>query len=92
VREVVELAQSAYGMGQVAWGDGTEGPHEAGWLALEVAKARTVLGVTPRWALAQSVQRTVHWYRQLHSGADALALCQADVSAYEAASEPSRAP
>jgi CDP-glucose 4,6-dehydratase len=92
VREVVEVAQSAYGMGQVAWGDGTEGPHEAGWLALEVAKARTVLGVTPRWALAQSVQRTVHWYRQLHSGADALALCKADITAYEAASESSRAP
>lgn len=92
VREVVELAQSAYGMGQVTWGDGTEGPHEAGWLALEVAKARTVLGVTPRWALAQSVQRTVHWYRQLHNGADALALCQADISNYEAASESSRAP
>jgi CDP-glucose 4,6-dehydratase len=92
VREVVELAQIAYGMGQVAWGDGTEGPHEAGWLALEVAKARTVLGVKPRWALAQSVQRTVHWYRQLHSGADPLALCQADISAYEAASESSHAP
>ncbi|MDD5471460.1 MAG: CDP-glucose 4,6-dehydratase [Sideroxydans sp.] len=92
VREVVELAQSAYGMGQVTWGDGTDGPHEAGWLALEVAKSRTVLGVKPRWALAQSVQRTVHWYRQLHSGADALGLCQADISAYESASDSSPAP
>jgi CDP-glucose 4,6-dehydratase len=92
VRQVVELAQSAYGMGQVTWGDGTDGPHEAGWLALEVAKARTVLGVKPRWALAQSVQRTVHWYRQLNRSADALGLCQADISAYEAASDSSPAP
>ena len=91
VSEVVELAQSAYGMGQVAWGDGTEGPHEAGWLALEIAKARTVLGVKPRWALAESVQRTIHWYRQLHDGADALALCQSDIVAYETAEDSTRA-
>lgn len=89
VREVVELAQIAYGMGQVVWGDGTAGPHETGWLALEIAKARTVLGVKPCWALAESVQRTIHWYRQLHDGADAFALCQSDISAYEQASESS---
>lgn len=83
VREVVQLAQNAYGMGQVAWGDGTEGPHEAAWLALEVAKARTVLGVRPRWALAESVQRTMRWYGQQHDGADAHALCEADIAAYE---------
>ncbi len=90
VREVVELAQSSYGIGQVVWGDGTAGPHEAGWLALEIAKARTVLGVQPRWALAESVQRTIHWYRQLHDGADALALCQADIVAYEKPSASSQ--
>lgn len=87
VREVVELAHSVYGMGQVTWGDGTEGPHEAGWLALEVAKARAVLGVYPRWSLAESVKRTIHWYRQLRDGADARALCQADITAYVAANE-----
>lgn len=87
VREVVQLAQSAYGMGQVSWGDGSEGPHEAGWLALEIAKARTVLGVKPRWSLVESVQRTVHWYRQQHDGADACALCEADIAAYEAANK-----
>jgi CDP-glucose 4,6-dehydratase len=91
VREVVQHAQAAYGMGEVAWGDGTEGPHEAGWLALEIAKARTVLGVKPRWSLAESVQRTIHWYRQLHDGADARALCLSDITAYEMASESSRA-
>lgn len=91
VREVVRLAQSAYGMGQVSWGDGTEGPHEAGWLALEIAKARTVLGVQPRWSLVESVQRTIHWYRQQHEGADAQALCEADILAYETATQSSGA-
>ena len=65
--------------------------HEAGWLALEIAKACTVLGVNPRWPLVESVQRTIHWYRQQHEGADARALCEADISAYETASESSGA-
>jgi CDP-glucose 4,6-dehydratase len=87
VREVVQLAQAAYGHGQVAWGDGTEGPHEAGWLALEVAKARTLLGVKPRWALVDTVQRTMDWYRQWRDGASMAAACEADIHAYERAVE-----
>lgn len=87
MREVVQLAQSAYGKGQVVWGDGSEGPHEAGWLALEIAKASTTLGVNPRWALTEAVQRTMHWYRQQHQGVDARAACEADIAAYETASQ-----
>ena len=85
VRAVVELAQAAYGTGQVLWGDGSNGPHEAGWLSLEIAKARTVLGVKPRWSLDESVQRTVNWYRDLKEGAAARAICEADIDAYELA-------
>jgi CDP-glucose 4,6-dehydratase len=84
VRDVVEMARSAYGEGTIAWGDGTHGPHEAGWLALEIAKARTTLGVRPRWPLVTTVRRTLHWYRAESEGADARALCNADIAAYEA--------
>lgn len=84
VREVVELAQAAYGHGDVIWSDGSEGPHEAGWLALEIAKARTVLGVTPHWGLVESVNRTMSWYRRLSAGEDAKALCLEDIEAFEA--------
>jgi len=87
VREVVQLAQSAYGKGQVIWGDASEGPHEAGWLALEIAKASTTLGVNPCWTLAEAVQRTMHWYRQEHEGVDARAACEADIAAYEIANQ-----
>jgi CDP-glucose 4,6-dehydratase len=85
VREVVELAHAAYGVGDVVWGDGSDGPHEAGWLALEVAKARTLLGVAPRWSLVESVRRTVGWYRQQQGGQDAAAICAADIQAFETA-------
>ena len=84
VRTVVQQAQGVFPHGEVVWGDGSEGPHEAGWLALEVAKARTALGVTPRWSLATSVQRSLNWYRRQSDGADARSLCLADIDAFEA--------
>jgi CDP-glucose 4,6-dehydratase len=86
VRTVVELARSAWGSGEVTYGDGREGPHEAGWLALEIAKARTHLGTSPKWSLDEAVTRTVHWYRQQQEGADARSLCYAEIEEHE--SEP----
>lgn len=85
VHQVIEQARQAYGRGDTQWGDGTEGPHEAGWLALETVLARTVLGVRPRWGLDASIDRTMTWYRSQHEGADARVLCEADIQAFEAA-------
>ena len=85
VRTVVEIARQAYGKGEVAWGDGGEGPHEAGWLALETAKVRMLLGLVPRWQLREAVTRTVLWHRLVDEGGDARALCKAEICAYEAA-------
>lgn len=84
VRDVIDLARIAYGAGDVDYGDGSEGPHEAGWLALETAKARLTLGVKPRWPLTEAVTRTMHWYRRLADGADARQLCREDIAAYQA--------
>lgn len=79
VRDLVELARAAYGGGEVNYGDGGEGPHESAWLALEIAKARTILGVSPTWTPVQTVQRTIAWYRAYKDGADARQLCEIDI-------------
>lgn len=92
VRDVVELARSAYDDARVAWGDGADGPHEAGWLSLEIAKARHALGVSPRWTLAQSVQHTMAWYRLQREGHDARALCLQDFDSFEATTPAESAP
>ncbi|CAK8724850.1 RfbG [Candidatus Electrothrix laxa] len=84
VREVIELAKSAYGSGKVQYGESLDGPHEAGRLVLEIAKARELLAVQPRFTLVEAVQRTMQWYRSQHSGADARNLCEQDITAYEA--------
>lgn len=83
VREVVELARTAYGRGEVRYNDETKGPHEAGWLALEIAKSRVRLGVCPKWTLTNAVRHTMAWYRAQQGGADAQALCLSDIAAYE---------
>jgi CDP-glucose 4,6-dehydratase len=83
VRELVELARAAYGNGEVRYSDGTEGPHEAGWLALEVAKARMALGVRPQLTLAQAVKQTMAWYRAQQERADARTLCHSEIATYK---------
>lgn len=87
VAEVIELARAAFGRGEVEWGDGTEGPHEAGWLALEITKARIELGVKPCWTLEQAVERAMNWYQHQLAGESARELCMADIMAYETACE-----
>ena len=85
VRHVIEMALSSYGEGHVKYGDGSEGPHEAGYLALDIAKARNVLGYRPRWSLKEAIQRACAWYRSLRQGERADVLCEQEIAAFEAA-------
>ena len=85
VGDVIALARTAYGRGESQTAPQAGGPHEAGWLALEIANARDRLGFVPRWPLAEAVQRTMVWYRHQAEGADARALCEGDIDAYEVA-------
>jgi CDP-glucose 4,6-dehydratase len=93
VREVIQFALAAFNNeGGISWGDGSEGPHEAGWLALEVAKARTTLDYRPRWSLRLGVERTMKWYLLQLQGRDSRELCSDDIDAFEAMSPNVAAP
>ena len=85
VRDLVELARTVYGGGGVDYRDGSEGPHESAWLALNATKAAEVLGVTPKLTLVETVKRTIAWYRAHDLGTDARLLCEAEISDFEAA-------
>lgn len=82
VREVVGMAQAAFGRGQVQWGDGSEGPHEAGLLMLDTSLARSKLGVQSVFPLSEAIGMTMRWYRDFSDGADAAQLCQRDIAHY----------
>jgi CDP-glucose 4,6-dehydratase len=91
VGAVIALARAAYGVGDWTADAEEGGPHEAGRLALEVARARAELGVAARWSLGEAVERTMRWYRNQRDGASALALCEADIADHEATPDPAAA-
>ena len=84
VGTVIEAAKAAFGRGEAVFGDGTEGPHEAGYLMLDSSRATELLGYRPTWTLSETVRRTMEWYRNLAAGRPARDLCLADIRAFEA--------
>jgi CDP-glucose 4,6-dehydratase len=80
VREVVGMAQAAFGQGHVQWGDGKEGPHEAGLLTLDTSLAKSQLGVQSVFSLKDAIGLTMRWYRDLQAGQTATELCERDIA------------
>lgn len=87
VRSVVGLAECHFGSGRTEYAAAADGPHETAWLALETSRSRCRLGLRPRWGTEVAVARTMRWYRAQLAGADARALCDADIEAFEAGPE-----
>lgn len=84
VKKVIELASIPYEYCVTSYEICKQNLHEANWLALETAKSNAILGIHPRWSLADSVLKTMSWYREQHEGADARKLCMADIEQFEA--------
>lgn len=66
VRELAEQMIAAWGAGSITCGVAQSGPHEAGLLTLDVAKAATELGWRGVWDLKQTTAVTAAWYRRHH--------------------------
>ena len=86
-RAVAELVTTMLEHWPGRWIDARDpgAPHEAGLLHLQIDKARHQLGWWPRWDYPTTVARTVHWYREVHAGADPYSRSLADLQAYQAA-------
>jgi len=84
VRDLIEMARMAHGNALVRYDEEYQGPHEAGLLALDITKARQILGFQPRLTLTDSIQRTIVWYQSQFSGLDPRELCDKEISDYEA--------
>jgi len=82
VRKVVQLAKDAFGVGEIRWGEGEAGPHEAKTLSLNNQKAMQVLGIQPVWALEEAVVRTMKWYRKHQEGESSAKLCREDLEGF----------
>lgn len=85
VGEIARLTAAAWGGGQVKTAPAEKRPHEAGLLRLDIAKARSVLGWSPRWSIRKALEETVAWYKAAHAGRDMHAFSLAQIDAYAAA-------
>jgi len=87
VREVADAIVAAWGSGSWATPEGAAGaPHEAKLLALDITKAKDLLGWRPVYGIGRTLEVTTAWYRGRHDDpARADELTKADIDAYVAA-------
>jgi CDP-glucose 4,6-dehydratase len=83
VQQVVEMARTAFGFGEVVYAQDRDEAHEASLLALEISKAKAILGFSPKMELSQAVYRTINWYKSIQQGMDARVLCEAEIAEYQ---------
>jgi CDP-glucose 4,6-dehydratase len=85
IRSVRDLAETVLEHWPGTWTDASDpnAVHEAGRLSLSIDKARAELGWAPAWDFAQSIEKTVTWYRDVDGGADAGEVTRAQIAAFE---------
>ena len=85
VDQLVQMAVSIWGGG--AWEHVVDplAGHEATTLRLDTSRALRLLGWSPAWPLAESLRRTLDWYKLwvADPAADMGPSCLADIEAYE---------
>jgi CDP-glucose 4,6-dehydratase len=77
-----EMARLWGSNARVEMPDGTQHPHEAGQLRLDITQARAELGWRPRWALSDALRATVEWHQAWRRGEDVAALTRGQTHHY----------
>lgn len=67
---IVERIQQLWDKNVLHKADQSPKPHEAAFLKLDSAKAKSKLGWKPRWNLEKALSATVSWYRAYQAGQD----------------------
>ncbi len=86
-RSVRELADTCLRHWPGQWQDASDpkAVHEAGRLSLATAKAKAILGWSPRWDFEDAVRHTIAWYRAVHEGASPVTITAQQLRDFEGA-------
>ena len=76
---IADALAARWGQGAAWRQDPSAQPYEARLLEVDSARARAVLGWSPRWPLQAGLDRTVAWYRAIADGQDARAVTLAQI-------------
>lgn len=84
-RTVADLVQECLKHWPGEWIDKSDpnAPHEAGKLNLATDKAFHLLDWQPRWNFAETIEKTITWYRRAHEGAPVPDLTRAQIREYQ---------
>ena len=68
----------------VSWRlDGSEQPHEAQMLHLDISKAKAMLGWTPAWSLSLALRQITAWHQAFMEGSDMRLITLEQISSYQ---------
>ena len=88
VKEVVDLLISEFGRGEMKTPTrDTPQPHEANLLTLDITKAKTVLGWSPRLNARKCLHLTAEWYKK-YRGMSVYDLCLEQIAEFEGEPNP----
>ena len=62
--------------------DKSYSPHEAGFLKLDILKAKSKLGWNPLWSLSDTLEKIVHWHQAWLNKEDMQVVCLAEIKEY----------
>ncbi len=62
--------------------DNNSSPHEAGFLKLDISKAKSKLGWSPAWELSQTLEKIVSWHQAWLNKEDMQATCLTEIEEY----------
>ncbi len=82
VGQLADEAARTWGQGASWIDDSDEGPHEAGFLMLDSAKAHAQLGWKSALRVSDAISWTVAWEQQVRNGSTPLAATRAQVDQY----------
>lgn len=80
---IIEHLCKAWGSGATYERDHAPQPHEAGYLKLDISKARTRLGWQPRWPLERALDACVEWHRAWLDGQPLIDVCLEQIRDYQ---------
>jgi CDP-glucose 4,6-dehydratase len=82
VQWIVEKMCALWGDNAGSTHDDSTQLHEARYLKLDISKARTALGWSPRWSLTQALESIVAWHRAWALGADMHDHCLSEIARF----------
>jgi len=69
--------------GDASWQlDDGEHPHEAGFLKLDISKAKSKLNWQPTWQLEETLERITNWHQAWLTNEDMQQLCRKEINEY----------